>query len=396
MNVKYTLHMKYYLLIITVVVLGALGVVYFSQANKKLENSTAKKSIAEISTSPNATSTIKKAILAGGCFWCVEADLQKYTGVIDVVSGYAGGTGENPTYADYSKRGFREVVEVTYDSTKVSYANLVEFVIRHSDATDAEGSFNDRGVGYTSAAYYDSPKEKLAAETIVKTIDARKVYSKPLSLYIVPTAPFWPAEEYHQDYAKKNPLRYSYYRSGSGRDAFITKHWGSDTVPTPTPTGNPTEKNITKQAWKNFVKPTDAELRTVLTPIQYAVTQEEDTETPFKNKYDGNYFAGIYVDIVSGEPLYSSKDKYDSGTGWPSFVKPISPEVVTEKIDKGIFGNRIEIRSAIADSHLGHVFNDGPQDLGGKRYCMNSASMKFIPKEDMEKIGYGEYFLFVE
>jgi len=388
--------MKYYLLIIAIVVLGALGVVYFGQTNIKLENSTTQKSITEVSPSSNATSTVAKAILAGGCFWCVEADLQKYTGVIDVVSGYAGGTGENPTYADYAKRGFREVVEVTYDSAEVSYANLVEYVIRHSDATDAEGSFNDRGTEYTSAAYYNSPEEKLAAETIVKTIDAQKVYSKPLSLYIVPTTPFWPAEEYHQDYAKKNPLRYSYYRSGSGRDAFVTKHWGSDAVPTPTPTSNSMEKNIAKRPWENFVRPTDTQLRAKLTPIQYAVTQDEDTETPFKNEYDGNYSAGIYVDIVSGEPLYSSKDKYDSGTGWPSFVKPISPEVVTEKVDKGIFGTRIEIRSALADSHLGHVFNDGPKDRGGKRYCMNSAAMIFIPKAEMEKLGYGDYFSFTE
>lgn len=418
--------MKQYALVIVIGIVGLLGATYFGLANKESRsntmNNTSNNYVAEISTLNNATSTpaesivlgndtgtvvkvtaiakptntVAKAILAGGCFWCVEADLQKYTGVASVVSGYAGGTGENPTYKDYAGRGFREVVEVTYDPRKVSYANLVEYVIRHSDATDAGGSFYDRGIEYTSAAYYNSPEEKLAAEAIVKTVDTRKVYTKPLALYIIPTVKFWPAEEYHQDYAKKNPLKYSYYRNGSGRDAFINKHWGSDTIPTPSPIFTSMNKNTTQNPWDNFVKPTDAELRTKLTPIQYKVTQEEGTETPFNNEYDKNYSAGIYVDIVSGEPLYSSKDKFDSGTGWPSFVKPISPEVVTEKIDRGIFSTRTEIRSVIANSHIGHVFDDGPKDRGGKRYCMNSAGMRFIPKADMEKLGYGEYLSLTE
>jgi len=343
----------------------------------------------------------KKTLLAGGCFWCVEADLQKYTGVIDVVSGYAGGSGENPTYKDYAKRGFREVVEVTYDPRKVSYANLVEYVIRHSDATDPSGSFYDRGIEYSSAAYYSTSEENLDAEKVVATLNERKIYEKPLALYIEPIEKFWPAEEYHQDYSIKNPLKYSYYRSGSRRDAFIKKHWGEDTVPTPTPeevvtnstsmNSVPTEKNF----WITFVKPSEQELQSMLTPLQYKVTQEEGTESPFNNEYDKNIVAGIYVDIVSGEPLFSSKDKFDSGTGWPSFVEPIVSASVVEKVDKGIFSTRTEIRSTIADSHLGHVFGDGPQDRGGKRYCMNSAAMKFIAKEDMERLGYSDYLKFV-
>ncbi len=387
--------MKRYFLFI-VVVAAVTGAVYFKLASKESQNIPLKEYIPVKTVVSNSSESIKKAILAGGCFWCVESDLQKYIGVIDVVSGYAGGTGENPTYEDYAKRGFREVVEVTYDKTKVSYPNLVEYVIRHSDATDAGGSFNDRGIEYTSAAYYSSPEEKLAAEAVVRNIDARKIYNKSLSLYIIPTAKFWPAEEYHQDYAKKNPIRYSYYRSGSGRDAFIAKNWGSDTIPTPTPALPLINKNTMKNTWNNFIKPTEADLRAKLTPIQYKVTQEEGTENSFSNEYDKNYKDGIYVDIVSGEPLYSSKDKFDSGTGWPSFVKPISPKAVAEKIDKGLFNTRTEIRSTIADSHLGHVFDDGPQDLGGKRYCMNSAAMRFIPKAEMEKLGYGEYLSSLE
>ncbi len=354
------------------------------------------------------TSTqIKKAILAGGCFWCVESDLQKYTGVITVVSGYAGGTGENPTYKDYAARGFREVVEVTYDATKVSYGNLVEYVIRHSDATDPSGSFGDRGIEYSSAAYFSSPTEKLRAESVVKSIDAKNIYEKPLALYIVPAVTFWPAEEYHQDYAIKNPIRYSYYRNASGRDDFITKHWGTNTVPTPTPevsavsshaniTNTKIMNTISSHPWEHFVKPSDAELRKLLTPLQYSVTQKEGTEKPFVNEYDKTYDAGIYVDIVSGEPLYSSKDKFDSGTGWPSFVKPITQNAVVEKVDKTFFSTRTEIRSKIADSHIGHVFDDGPKERGGKRYCMNSAALKFIPKADMQKLGYGDFLSYVE
>ena len=352
---------------------------------------------------PNGT-TKKKAVLAGGCFWCVESDLQKYTGVINVVSGYAGGTGDNPTYSDYASRGFREVVEVTYNPTQVSYENLVEYVVRHSDATDPDGSFHDRGPQYTSAAYYSSPVEKQAAEKVVARINERKLYGKALALYIEPIKKFWPAEEYHQDYSIKNPLKYSYYRFGSGRDAFIKKYWGDDTTPIPTPeivstTTTATTKTMTiatNHPWEHFVKPTEAQLRAMLTPLQYKVTQENGTENSVKNEYDKNYDAGIYVDIVSGEPLYSSKDKFDSGTGWPSFVKPITVTAVVEKVDKGFFSTRTEIRSRIADSHVGHVFDDGPKDRGGKRYCMNSAAMKFIAKADMEKLGYGDYLKFVE
>ncbi len=347
------------------------------------------------STSQTFEPVIKTALLANGCFWCVEHDLEKVEGVTDVVSGYAGGTTDNPTYENYDDTGHREVVLVTYDASQVTYTNLVEHIIKHGDPTDAFGSFGDRGIEYAPAIYYETEAEKNHAYTVITAIDASHVFPESLPLSVIPRVQFWPAEEYHQDYSEKNPLRYNYYRKASGRDAFIEKHWGETanifTVLTEKAVPSvSTEKGVASKegTWELFVKPSDIELRNLLTPIQYEVTQEKGTERPFKNEYDKNVAEGIYVDIVSGEPLYSSKDKYDSGTGWPSFVKPISDDTVILKEDNGLFTKRTEVRSRYADSHLGHVFDDGPADQGGKRYCMNSASLRLIPKEDMEKEGY--------
>lgn len=349
-----------------------------------------------VPTTPNVIpqSTEKLALLANGCFWCVEHDLEEVVGVSKVVSGYAGGNGDNPTYENYVALGYKEVVLVTYDPSKVSYANLVEHIIKHGDPTDASGSFNDRGLQYAPAIYYENDAEKAEARRVITAIDAMKVFPDPLPLVLLPTTKFWPAEEYHQDFAKKNPLKYGYYRTGSGRTTFIEKTWGNRASKFEVPSAAPdiiksTTPVYTAGSWKDFVKPDDAVLRNTLTSMQYDVTQKDGTESPFKNEYDKNYEEGIYVDIVSGEPLYFSKDKYDSGTGWPSFVKPISDEVVVLKEDNGLFVKRTEVRSRYADSHLGHVFDDGPKDRGGKRYCMNSASMRFISKADMEKEGYG-------
>ncbi len=342
-----------------------------------------------------ATST---AILAGGCFWCVESDFEKLDGVLDVVSGYSGGTTANPDYKNYAQDGHREVVKITYDTDKLTFANLVEYLIKHSDATDSGGSFYDRGQQYASAVYYANDTEKKSAEKVIADINALKVYEKPLALKVLSRATFYPAEDFHQDYYKKNTLRYQYYRNASGRDAFVQKYWGDKTgifsVSTIISSINMT--NIHKSKWGSFIKPSDAELRAKLLPLQYRVTQEEGTERAFNNEYDANKAVGIYVDIVSGEPLYSSKDKYDSGTGWPSFVKPITADAVALYVDNGLFTTRTEVRSRYADSHLGHVFDDGPNDRGGKRYCMNSSAMRFVPKEKMMEEGYGEYVKFLE
>ncbi|PIR45042.1 MAG: methionine sulfoxide reductase [Candidatus Vogelbacteria bacterium CG10_big_fil_rev_8_21_14_0_10_51_16] len=338
------------------------------------------------------------AMFAGGCFWCVEADLEKVPGVVSVVSGYAGGTSANPTYADYAGAGHREVVLVTYDPAVVSYANLAEWVIKHSDPTDAEGSFYDRGAEYAPALYYKSDDERREAERLVAAIDTLGVYDKLIAIAISPRPQFWPAEDYHQDYYRKNSIKYSYYRNGSGRDAFIERHWGAQagkfTVSVAPEATSP---------WASFVRPSETELRAQLTPLQYRVTQEYDTEPPFDNAYDTNKAEGIYVDVVSGEPLFSSRDKYDSGTGWPSFTRPITPEAVVLKPDRYLIFVRTEVRSRYADSHLGHVFEDGPTDsalvqsgyAAGLRYCMNSAALQFVPLADMATEGYADYIRFV-
>ena len=345
------------------------------------------------------------AMFANGCFWCVEHDLEKVPGVIAAVSGYAGGSTENPTYDTYHKGGHREVVEVLYDPTIVSYANLVEHIIKHGDTTDAEGSFYDRGVYYSPAIYFKDEAEREIAEQIIAAVDALKVFKKPLAIAVLPTATFWPAEEYHQDYSKKNPLKYSYYRNGSGRTAFYESVWGAESETftisndvsisnKPVETMEQTQREqFNKDSWLSFQKPPPDELKQRLSAAAYKVTQEEGTERSGTSPLDATYEAGIYVDVVSGEPLFSSRDKYDSGTGWPSFVKPLFEEAVTLHTDKRLFTTRTEVRSRFADSHLGHVFDDGPLDRGGKRYCMNGVSLRFIPKAEMEKKGYAYLLL---
>lgn len=341
------------------------------------------------------------AFLAGGCFWCVESDLEKIPAVKDAISGYMGGTTPNPTYENYSEGGYREVVKVLYDPSLTSYADLVRHLLRHIDPTDPDGSFGDRGAQYTSAVYYQTEDEKSIAEGIIADIEISGKFSKPLVVPVLPASKFYFAEGYHQEYSDKNPIRYSYYRNASGRDEYIKSHWSKDEIQQFESIQNlspeKTELSTDVQGdWKTFQKPTDAELHIMLSDIQYKVTQKEGTEKPFDNEYDNNKEEGIYVDIISGEPLYSSIDKYDSGTGWPSFTKPISPLAVVEKVDFSLFSTRTEVRSVFADSHLGHVFSDGPKEQGGLRYCMNSAALRFIPKEELKGTQYEPYFSLFE
>jgi len=353
----------------------------------------------------------KTALFAGGCFWCVESDFAKISdGLVDVVSGYAGGTNENPSYENSTEHGHREVVEVTYDPSRVEYGNLVEYLLRHIDPTDAGGSFNDRGDAYTSAIYYETDEEKKIAEAIIAKIDAEKIFATPIVTPVLPKPKFWPAEGYHQNYAENNSLKYGFYRMASGRDAFIKKKWNgreitiykanqsnepvviSDTnLESNTEVISATQDISTSLSYKNFVMPSDEELKKKLTPMQYEVTQNEGTERPFQNEYWDEHRDGIYVDVVSGAPLFSSKDKYDSETGWPSFTNPLTEEGITTSEDIKLFSIRTEVRSKLAQSHLGHVFTDGPKDKGGLRYCMNSAALRFVPKEELESAGYGEF-----
>lgn len=346
----------------------------------------------------DTTPRVTTMLVAGGCFWCVESDLEKVPGVLGVVSGYAGGTSPNPTYETYGSEGYREVVEVTYDANKVSFEDILIVAMKTTDPTDDDGTFKDRGDKYSAAFYYSTPAEKTIINNLIREVDEKGPYDAPLAIDVESRPKFWPAEAYHQDYYKGtlSQLKYKYYRKASGRDDFIMKYWGEDHSPTlPWREKTKTQVNntttTTNPMWKNYIKPDQATVKAELTAVAYDVTQKQGTERSGSSPLDKNYDAGIYVDILSGEPLYSSRDKFDSGTGWPSFVKPISATAVTEHEDRKLFSVRTEIRSTIADNHIGHVFTDGPADRGGLRYCMNGVALRFVPKADMEKEGYGDY-----
>jgi len=324
------------------------------------------------------------ATFAGGCFWCMESPFEKLDGVFDVISGYTGGDVKNPTYEEVStgRTGHAESVEVHYDPARISYDQLLDVYWRSIDPTDAGGQFADRGSQYRTAIFYHDETQREAAERSKAALAASGRFATPIATTIVPAGPFYAAEEYHQDYYKKNHDHYTAYRRASGREGFLERTWGKEA-------NKPAPAQHGAASWDSFVKPDPGVLRDQLSPLQFKVTQLSGTEPAFHNEFWDNHREGIYVDVVSGEPLFSSLDKFDSGTGWPSFTRPLDADHVVERDDVDMYmGN--EVRSLRGDSHLGHVFPDGPKPTG-QRYCINSASLRFIPKEDLEREGYGQY-----
>lgn len=306
---------------------------------------------------------LKAIYLAGGCFWGLEAYMARIPGVYDAESGYANGKTDNPSYEDlvYRQSGHAETVRVLYDPEQVSLSTLLKYYFRVIDPTSLNRQGNDKGIQYRTGIYYTDADE---LPIIRKALDAvQKAVARPVVVEAEPLHQYFKAEEYHQDYLEKNPGGYCHIDLSLADEPLIDP--------------------------ADYPKPDESLLRQQLNPLAYSVTQESATERPFANGYWDHHEAGLYVDVVTGEPLFTSADKFDSSCGWPSFTKPLAKDVVTYQSDYTHGMDRTEVRSRSGDSHLGHVFKDGPKDAGGLRYCINSAAVRFVPLAQMEAEGYG-------
>ena len=317
--------------------------------------------------------------LAGGCFWGVEAYMERVEGVVDAVSGYANGDTANPSYEQVIRgSGHAETVKVTYDADKTDLDTILKYYLRVIDPTSLNKQGNDRGVQYRSGVYYTDKADKAVIDAALKRIQSQ--YKQKVVVENKPLDNFYLAEMYHQDYLAKNPNGYCHV------DLSLADDKPEGTARTKLAPVSTVAETLDPKRYANFDK---GALKNTLTKAQYNITQEAATERAFSHEYDNLFAPGIYVDVVSGEPLFLSTDKYQSGCGWPSFTKPIDKQVITQHEDTAFNMVRTEIRSRVADSHLGHVFPDGPKDRGGLRYCINGGALQFIPVDVMPQSGYG-------
>lgn len=310
---------------------------------------------------------LKDIWLAGGCFWGTDAYLARVFGVAETVVGYANGHTDNPTYHDvcHNNTGHAEAVHVRYDPARVSLDTLLRHFYAIIDPTSLNRQGGDHGTQYRTGIYYRDVSDLPVIQRV--TGEEAGKYKKPIVTEILPLIHFYLAEEYHQRYLEKHPDGYCHVHFDTLSSSFVQ-----------------VDPSL-------YAKPDPNALKAALTPQQYAVTQQADTERPFTNAYWNQDEPGLYVDITTGEPLFLSTDKFDSGCGWPSFAAPIESAVVAYKEDRTHGMQRVEVRSRVGDSHLGHLFEDGPRNLGGKRFCINGAALRFIPLKDLEAEGYGKF-----